>query len=415
MTRAAAIALLAAGLCACGGAGSDPDAATHTWYVSSTAAAGGDGSARAPFNSLQAVDQASAAGDSIIVLASPISAAPLDGGIALKRGQRLIGDGAPVNAGQPLGAAPQLTNSSKAQHNGDAVVLADDVEVSNLMVVNTARGGIYGNDVRGVVIRGNDVSGHNTSCTQGFYIPPFTAPSNIPGVGVDIATGLTNGWAGIMVDASTVSGHVAIHDNHVHDAGCGDGIDLRVSGSADLQADLTHNVIENLKQGYTLLSLLSLLAMGMQTADHGRLRANLDGNRQTGNGSVNSDSEGVFVQLSGSSELIADIDHNDFSNGTGHFSANGLEFVILGGDGHGVVHVRNSSFTDVPGDVIEAASTGENSRLELVLDHSGALQRHGQHLPVAVQQWRLPAGRDGRQQQHHRRHRARQRAERLRE
>src|SRR6185437_11659166 len=70
--------------------------AHHRWYVSASAAAGGDGSAHAPFNSLALVQAASGPGDTIVVLPSPLSAPPLDGGIALKPGQRLIGDGPTV-------------------------------------------------------------------------------------------------------------------------------------------------------------------------------------------------------------------------------------------------------------------------------------------------------------------------------
>src|SRR5438034_10787579 len=66
------------------------------WYVSAAAQFGGDGSLQAPFNSLAAVQQASGPGDTIFVLPSPIQNAPLDGGIALKVGQRLIGAGPPV-------------------------------------------------------------------------------------------------------------------------------------------------------------------------------------------------------------------------------------------------------------------------------------------------------------------------------
>ena len=60
-------------------------AASHTLYVSAAAKAEGDGSKSSPFRTLPAVEQASAPGDVIVVL--PASA-PLDGGIALKPGQK---------------------------------------------------------------------------------------------------------------------------------------------------------------------------------------------------------------------------------------------------------------------------------------------------------------------------------------
>jgi hypothetical protein len=347
---------------------------SQAWYVSATAAAGGDGSALAPFNTLAAVEQASAAGDSIIVLPSPINAAALDGGIALKAGQRLIGAGPAINNAAPLAAAPKITNTTAARNSGDAVVLAQDVEVANLLIVNSYRGGIYGRDVTGVNLHDNNVSGQNTSCTEGFFIPPFLLPTVIPGVGAYLATGLRNGWAGIMLDASRVNGRLSIHGNFVHDAGCGDGIDLRLNGTASIQADLTRNVVENLAQGATFQSVL---AIGMQTADQARLTANLDYNRQTNIGSANADSEGVFAQLTGPSELIANIDHNTFSNGIGGFSANGMEFVILGGNSRGDMHISNSSFTDVTGDVFEEGNLGTDASMNLMLDNVIAARSNG--------------------------------------
>src|SRR5580704_12907976 len=72
------------------------EAAAAEWFVSAAASQGGNGSLQAPFNSLAAVQQASGPGDTIFVLPSTIQSAPLDGGIALKPGQRLIGAGPPV-------------------------------------------------------------------------------------------------------------------------------------------------------------------------------------------------------------------------------------------------------------------------------------------------------------------------------
>ena len=73
-------------------------------YVSATAASGGNGSARAPFNSLAAVEAASNAGDTIVVLPAPLTVPPLDGGIALKPYQKLIG------------AGPRVVNQALTRH-----------------------------------------------------------------------------------------------------------------------------------------------------------------------------------------------------------------------------------------------------------------------------------------------------------
>src|SRR3954453_12467690 len=74
-------------------------AASRTWFVKATAPAHGRGSRRAPFRTLATVEKVSRRGDRIVILPSPVAAAPLDGGIRLKPGQRLVGDG-PAVAGR---------------------------------------------------------------------------------------------------------------------------------------------------------------------------------------------------------------------------------------------------------------------------------------------------------------------------
>jgi hypothetical protein len=194
---------------------------------------------------------------------------PLDGGIVLKAGQQLVGDGPAVTlAGSPLTSAPRITNTSVA-NQGDAVTLADGATVSNLVIANTLRGAIYGNNVSNIVIDGNDISGSNTSCTNGLtiYYPP--------------ASGLQqqNGWASVMIDADTKKASLTITGNSIHDGLCMDGIDLRANGTSNVTATVSGNHITRLQQGpppYT-----SVLAIALQTRDTGKLNVTSDGNSQT--------------------------------------------------------------------------------------------------------------------------------------
>src|SRR5881227_3345022 len=71
---------------------------SRTLYVSATAGSNGNGSRQAPYGSLSAVQNAAAPGDEIVVLPAPPNIAPLDGGIALKAGQKLVGAGPPVTS-----------------------------------------------------------------------------------------------------------------------------------------------------------------------------------------------------------------------------------------------------------------------------------------------------------------------------
>jgi hypothetical protein len=220
----------------------------NKWYVSATAAAGGNGSAAAPFYTLAQVQQASGPGDTIMVVPSPVSVPPLAGGIALKAGQRLIGGGPPVvkfgaplvSGGPPvvgasnLSSLPRITNTTAAANSGDAIRLADDTDVENLVITGPYRGAIYGQDAVGVTVRGNDISGFNTSGTVGFVVQPFDLETFTAGVGTELATGVHAGWAAILIDTTSVSTTLSIANNYLHDGVCGDGIDIRGMDTADI-------------------------------------------------------------------------------------------------------------------------------------------------------------------------------------
>lgn len=341
------------------------------WFVRAGAPTGGDGSRGQPFNRLRRVERASRAGDRIIVLPAR---GTLDGGIKLKRGQRLIGAGPPARR---AGArAARVTNTSGARHHGDAVVLADGAKVANLTIAGPHRGGVYGRNVGDVVVRGNDLFGHNTSCAPGFHIPPFNVPTTVPGAGIPISDGLHNGWAAIMLDADRGRGAVTVSGNRVHDAECGDGIDLRIEGRARYRAEIERNVVRDLRQGQ---DFESLLAIGLGTRDRARLRARLDRNRQTdlGNpgepealfGPLGTDTEGVFVNPADASRMRVTIARNTYTNpqGLGGFSGNGMEYVTMGDGSRSRVVIRDSSFSEASGDVLEQLGLGTNARMSLRL------------------------------------------------
>lgn len=351
--------------------GTPAAAATDVWHVKAGASPGGDGSADRPFDSLAAAEQASGEGDSIVVLPSDDV---LDGGIRLKRGQTLSG----------AGSSSRITNTT-ANLDGDAVRLADETTVKNLHITHARRGAIYGLDVTGVLVSGNEVSGQNSSCTPGFLIPEFLAPTNVPGVGVPIVGGLQNGWAGIMIDAENRSGVTArIVDNVVHDAECGDGIDVRTSGSARAKVTIKDNDVHSLRQGE---AFRSVLAIGLQARDTSELTAIVNGNTQANLGNPDepnfavegADSEGVFVNGVGPSRLHATVTANRYTNddGVGGFSANGLEMVAMGEGSVVTTIVRDSSFSGPPGDIIEEGALGTNAHLTMLLERVTAERSTG--------------------------------------
>jgi hypothetical protein len=342
-----------------------PSADAATLHVRAGAPSGGDGSAAAPYATLDAVQAASAPGDTIVV--DPATAA-LDGGIALKPRQRLQGSAGAV-----------LTNTDASRLDGDAVRLADGVTVAGVVVRGAVRGGIYGVDTTGVTITGNDVSGHNTSCTPGFLVQPFNVPTGVPFVGGGVAGNGTlapqNGWAGIMVDGTRAAGPIAVERNLVHDGRCGDGIDIRAAGTSDLSARVDGNTVTRLPQGAIKNAETgSVLAIGMQARDAARLRVTQDGNTETDIGSDGADCEGQFANTSEGGVIVDTVTHNTFKHGIGGFSCNGFEAIVSNGGGSIDVDLTNSTFEDNPGDMFEEGNLGAGSSMRWTM--ANVVARH---------------------------------------
>src|SRR4051812_9983263 len=347
-----------------------PRADAAVVHVRAGAPAAGTGSAAAPVGSLAEVEAASAPGDMIV---GGAAGAALAGGLAVKPGQRL--EGGPPGPG----TAPVVTNTQASRLDGDAVRLADGVTVSGIVVRGAVRGGIYGLDSVGVKIAGNDISGHNTSCSAGFLVQPFNFPTGVPFVGGGVAGNGTlapqNGWAGIMVDGSRASGSVVIERNTVHDGACGDGIDLRAAGTSDLVARVDGNTVTRLKQGDIQdAETGSVLAIGMQARDGARLRVAQGGNTRTDIGRDGADGEGQFANTSEAGVIEETVDHNAFRHGIGGFSCNGFEAIVSNGGGTIDITLRDSTFEDNVGDMFEEGNLGAGSTMRW--DMANVIARH---------------------------------------
>lgn len=352
-------------------------AAADTWYVKadrSLPRSPGEGTREEPFTELETAEHRSGPGDRIVVLPSPLDVNPLIAGIALKPRQTLLGAGPSVTDAEGLRRLPQIRTFATIRNHGDAVTLADHATVRNLVIRGAARSGIYGRNVTGVGVLGNDVSRHNRSCRPGFHIPPFLAPTTVPGVAIPIPDGLHNGRAAIMVDADRGTGTVTIAGNEVHASDCGDGIDVRLFGTAAYRAQMTGNEVHDLRQGE---EFESLLAIGLQTSNRSRLTARLDRNTQTdlgnpedpGIGPLGADTEGVFANLDGRSRMDVTVTRNTYTNprGLGGFSANGMEYVNMGHGTRSRMVIRDSTFSGTPGDILEQGNLGTDSHMSLKL------------------------------------------------
>lgn len=359
----------------------------RAWYVSAAARKRGNGSRAAPFSTLSAVERASRPGDKIVILRASKRIAPLDGGIALKTRQALVGAGAAV-IGSRSSALPRIENTQARRLHGDAVVLASGATVRNLVIGPTYRGGIYGLDVARATIWGNDVSTANTSCTTGFVVQPFSIPTEVPGVGAPFSAGLPNGWASMMVDARHTHTRLLVHRNYVHDSGCADGIDVRAMRTAHVFATVTDNRVTRLRQG---ANQQSGLAIGMQSTGTSTLSAQLSGNTETYIGSAtagdqgNADSEGLFANSAGRSHLTERVTRNTFAHGLGHLSANCFEVVSSNGGPTMSASLTHSTCEHVVGDILEAVNLSDNATMDLSLDHVRATDSEFTAGPVTGQ------------------------------
>lgn len=165
--------------------------APTSWFVQ----AGGRGDGRSlesPTGSLESIERLSASGDQIFLLPSETA---LDGGIALKQGQRLIGV---IRDGRK----PRLTNTDSTRNLGCGVLLATGSAVSNVRIEATLASGIYGLDVSDVRIDSVDVSDANRA--QGFIAATYaTLPGRVPHGGMVFVH--TRTPAEVAVTASTVT------------------------------------------------------------------------------------------------------------------------------------------------------------------------------------------------------------------
>ena len=136
------------------------------WYVDNSAASGGDGRSRSPYDSLAPLSSGSdpdAPGDIVFVYSGSGS---YGGGLVLETDQLLVGQPAGLTVGSaelvPAGGTnPVITNAG-----GDGLTVASGVEVRRITVSGAAGNGIYGSNVSDVTIGQDKVLGSGDSAAD---------------------------------------------------------------------------------------------------------------------------------------------------------------------------------------------------------------------------------------------------------
>lgn len=198
--------------------------ANRVWYVnneiSANNQAGGDGRSTDAFETLAAASTASSANDIIFVFDGDSATTPLAGGIALKSGQKLHGEGVGLTVGAlslvPVGTRPRITSA------------ADTVTV----LANTANG-----DRSGVEIRGFDLTS-----TGGSAIDVASANTQSLGVRISENTVAGLGTNGIdITQGSTGTATLDVHANTVVAANA--GISIAPSAGSTVITAFSDNVV----------------------------------------------------------------------------------------------------------------------------------------------------------------------------
>lgn len=330
-----------------------------------------------PFGSLAEVEAASLPGDTIYVLGSKDL---LDGGLQLKDGQSLIGQGANVTtANEENSSHARLTNSTSAHLNGDAVRLGNNNTVKNIHVTGAWRGGILGFNVTDAVIDGNLVTNNMNQHTMqeiqtDFIIyqgqrnhfgaitlfgcgPAASSQCTIqdptsPGITTQHATITNNVIKDVAVEGIIILNDTGIVSTYDLAGNSVDGVSLHYAGfwRTDLQPPLVPEVIRS--RAFTMIA-----------GNEAYAYVNINGFTTTRcgpEGDFASDST-VFVTFGERAIISCDVRNVHASNPdfTGEIvNADQLEFTSFGSDGIFDARVRDSVFEDSVSTNVKLISTG---------------------------------------------------------
>ncbi len=203
---------------------------TPVWYVDGTAAAGGDGRATSPLNSLAGLNDGSVpdeAGDVIYLYAG----STYSGGLTLLNDQRLVGGGsALVVEGRTLvaaGARPTLS------HTANTLTLAQNNEVAGLHLTSTGGHALTGSNFGTL-----EASLGNVTSTGGSALRLLTGDATLTAETVS-ASSIPAGGNGIQLSA--VGGSVTINGSTTITSPNGAGIALANCSAPVSFGDVTVN------------------------------------------------------------------------------------------------------------------------------------------------------------------------------
>jgi hypothetical protein len=249
------------------------------WYVQNIAAAGGNGTFSAPFNTLAQAEAASGPGDIIFVFAGDGTSTGQDAGITLKEGQQLIGEGQGlefdngiVSRGDEIrpqtivepGDFPVITNAA-----GAGVTLANQTTVAGVRLEATSEAAIFGDSVSGVTITNNQIlapAGGGVVVEN--LLGDLTVTSNT-------LQDFGNLGVGAFTNSSATMTCIVQSNQFLAESGADDGTVFVAQGQSNMTLDISQNIFSKIGVGNFSSGLVAICQDGAQIA------LNLQSNRYT--------------------------------------------------------------------------------------------------------------------------------------
>ncbi|MFK7972215.1 MAG: beta strand repeat-containing protein [Bacteroidia bacterium] len=342
-------------------------------HVDNSAAAGGDGSLAAPYNTLALAEANSTAGQAIFV---HYTGTNYTGGITLKNNQELIGEGEGLFCGTTAivaaGTAPTIENAT-----GSAIVLASGNTIKGIVAGNSSTNGCSiadgGAAVGTLTISNtsiNNTVGGGFCVTNGGVLAVTLAAvtsTGSSGIGIDIqgATGMFTSNGGTITskngaDGSTTSGIGVYLKNTT-------AISLNNMQLNDFQ---NYGIRGDNVTDFTLTNTTINGVNGTSTAmDEGSIRfTNLLGVATFTNNTVSGGiQDNIFVMNN-----TGTLNRMTVSGGTiGLNGTNGNDGILVEAEASSTVNVTvdNVTFSGARGDMFQANATG-NAQMDVILQNS---------------------------------------------
>lgn len=361
---------------------------SNIYFVDNTAAAGGDGSRKNPFNTLADAQAAAGDYDTIYVMFGDGTSTNMDAGIAINDiGQRLIGAGVALTIDtsklKTPASIPDITSANnfvlmEADANpiitnlgGNGISTnADDVEIAGLTVDGAANDNIYIFNADNVTIR--NVATDNAT-DEGLYAQ-YTAPGTYSLTIIDSSAD-TNGGEGFFIDSDNNSIVTADLTNNTATGNTNHGFYARSSNTSNLTTIFTDNTSTGngnrgfFLQGRNNSTLNSVLTnntadgntsqgFGVLAANNGIMTITLSDNVAD-----NNTSHGFIIRGSADGDITL-TSTGDVSTGNG-----GTGFYINANDDSAI----SASFSDdtATGNTLNGFYFDDNSTLAITADMGG--------------------------------------------